>query len=111
MRVGKKLTGVEEGGGGGGLRGEGGGDHPEAAGSVHGLLGGPTQQSPSEWINQAPACREPSCPRGCLHGIEPIPGATTRDVKETGNAEKLLPSVMIDDHRNTSLTYNKTLRL
>ena len=30
-----------------------------------------------------------------LQGIEPIPGVTTRDVKETGNAEKLLSSVMM----------------
>ena len=30
-----------------------------------------------------------------LQGLEPIPGATTRDVKETGNAEKLLSSVMM----------------
>ena len=29
-----------------------------------------------------------------LQGIEPIPGVTTRDIKETGNAEKLLLSVM-----------------
>ena len=30
-----------------------------------------------------------------LQGIEPIPGVTTRDIKETGNAEKLLSSVMM----------------